>query len=960
MRNRWILFLAGIILIFSASCSDNALNDYTKYVDTMIGTGVYSSDGAMGESNTFPGPALPHGMVQLSPDTGPHIAGYLNTDTTIQGFSHTHLSGTGCWGLGNFLVMPTNGKIETEESGYRSAFSKKTEKAIPGYYSVKLEDYGILAELTATKRAGLHRYNFPANEKSNIIFDITHNLADDDPEFAEVEIINSNRIQGSVTIPEPFCGGEDAYTIYFAALVSKPFAEFGTWSESGLKQGNRITSGQDIGCFISYNLEQSEEIFLKVGVSFVSSEQALLNVKTEIPGWKFSQIRKQAKRAWNQKLNTIQVQGGTREDKIKFYTSLYHALLGPYTASDVNGKYRGMDKKVHTAKDHTYYHVYSLWDTFRSQHPLLTLIEPEIQNELVMTLLDKQKQGGWLPKWEFANHYTNCMIADHATSVIAESYIKGIRDYDTEHAYQAMRRNSTRLPGKGDITVLSKGTDFIPLKLCRKDGKAKIIWKNNGETNSIDFDWKYLYNDFQWHHYALKYDQNNNLQVYLDGKKVAQTSEKIPSLQKEKGSWKLGVHRENDKSGLYFTGNVGKIAFYDKPLDKKEILSLAKGNNIPEGIRIDFSKNRESSDYITIHGEPEFEKDKFSTSLAYDGIDDLLEIKNDKVNNKKFTLSFWFKTSAPTDFEGRNGLDYYIRYGYIPHNTEWGGWGSVSTTLEDAYNDYSIAKVAQAMGKTEDYKMFIKRAGFYKNLFDASTGFMRPKNKDGSWKQPFNPGDWEGFTEGNSWSYTWFVPHDVKGLMNLMGREKFIEKLDHIFSDHAYPKWDQYFSHYWHGNEPSQQLPYYYNYARQPWKTQEIVDDIMYNLYGIGSTGIPGNEDVGQLSAWFVLSAMGFHPVAPSQGTYLIGRPLFDRIEINLNKKYYNSDKFIIEAENNSRENKYIQSLSINGKKTDKTWFKHELIKKGGKISFDLGSEINKNFGTSDGSIPPSMSDNRK
>lgn len=957
MYRNWIFCIIVVLLFFGLfGCSQQPSYDYAKFVDPIIGTGVYSREGTMGESNTFPGPALPHGMVQLSPDTGPHIAGYFNSDSTIQGFSHTHLSGTGCWGLGNFLVMPITGSVKIEESEYKSAFDKSSEKASPGYYAVKLKDYNINTELTATRRAGLHRYSFPASESSHLLFDISHNLADEDPLNATVQILDNNKITGSITLPEPFCGGKTPYTIYFAAITSKPFKSFGTWSNGEIQANNRITSGLDIGCYVDFSTDNEEEIFLKAGVSFVDEEQALLNAETEIPNWDFAEIKKQAREAWNNKLNRIQVKGGTKTDKVKFYTALYHSLLGPYTASDVNGKYRGLDSKIHTT-DNTYYHVYSLWDTFRSEHPLLTLIEPEQQNEMVVSLLEKQKQGGWLPKWEFANRYTNCMIADHATSIIAESYLKGIRNYDTEHAYRAMKKNSVRLPGRGNIKVLSNSEDFVALQLNR-DGKAYMKWSNN-KNQELDFDWKFIYNDMQWHHYTMTYNKNHELQIYLDSKKVAENKGEIQSLENNRGVWRIGVHREGNKSGRYFTGNFGEICFYDRSLSKKEISKLAKRGVIEKGRQLYFSDESVIPQNMTVSGEPEYENGVFGSSIAFDGIDDMVEIKDPNPNQNGITISFWFKTSAPTDFQGRRGLDYYLRYGYIPHDTDWGGWGSVSTTLEDAYNDYCVAQVAKDMGKNEDYREFREKATYYKNVFDQTTGFMRPKNKQGEWKKDFDPQDWAGFTEGNSWSYTWFVPHDVSGLKNLMGTEKFVDNLDHMFSQFSYPKWGGAFSHYWHGNEPSQQVPYYYNYVKQPWKTQRIVDKIMNELYGTGPAGIPGNEDVGQLSAWFVLSAMGFHPVAPAQCTYLVGRPLFDEVIINLDEKYYNSSKFVIKTKNNSKESRYIQSLSINGKKTNQTWFDHNLIQNGGEIIFEMGDKPNRNWGIENSSIPPSMSDNR-
>ncbi|PRX41253.1 putative alpha-1,2-mannosidase [Planifilum fimeticola] len=726
------------------------------YVDPFIGTDIYSEEGAMGEANTFPGAALPHGMVQLSPDTGRHIAGYMYRDKHIEGFSYTHLSGTGCWGLGSFLTMPMTGELKTTESGYRSAFRHETETATPGYYAVTLDDYGIRAEVTATTRTGFSRFTFPESENSRILFDVSHTLEDEPVSGGEVRILNNTTLVGSQVNPKPFCGGQTPYTVYFAAKFSKPFKSYGTWNGRQVSEGSNFASGNDIGAFVNYSTRQGERILVKVGISYVSEEQAMKNLNAEVPHWNFGKVRADARNIWNQKLGTIEVRDENEENKVKFYTGLYHALLGPYTFSDVDGKYMGFDNKVHTAKGYTQYHTFSLWDTFRAAHPLYNLVEPEEQNDFIKSLLANYEEGGWLPRWPMVNRYTNCMISDHAVSVIAESIMKDIGDFDRQKAYEAILKGATQLP------------------------------------------------------------------------------------------------------------------------------------------------------------PPEH------------------------------------------DFNGRSGLKEYERYGYIPYDTDWGGWGSVSTTLEDAYVDWTIAQVAKKLGKEKDYRRFVERAFHYKNLYDPETGFMRPRKADGDWREPFDPREWNEFVEGNSWSYTFFVPHDVRGLMQLMGRDTFRKRLDHIFSAFIYPAWNEKFSQYWHGNEPDQHYAYLFNYAGQPWKTQKYTRKIMDELYGTGPNGIPGNEDVGQLSAWFVLSAMGFYPVAPAQATYQIGSPLFDEVIIHLPEYHYGGKDFVIKRLGHE-DGPYIQTARLNGKPLRGPWFRHQDLADGGSLTFVMGPKPNKKWGSDPKDAPPSM-----
>jgi len=710
--------------------------DLTRYVNPFIGTGIYSYRGAERNINCYPGTVVPFGMVQLSPDTGNNVAGYFYEDSNIEGFSHTHLSGCGDYGLGNILTMATTGDVKTTEIEYKSSFSHDLEVAYPGYYMVMLEDYNIKAELTVTARCGFQRYTFPDSDNAHILIDVTHTLEDDEPIDAFVEIVDNNAITGYVTIPEPFTNGKKPYTTFFTAKFSKPFSSYGTWKDKILYYGSDSGSGDDIGAYVNFSTYENEIIKVKVGISYVSEEQAYLNLENEITNWDFDFVKNNARDAWNNRLNVINVEGGTNDQKVIFYTALYHSFLMPHIFSDVNGRYIGFDDKIHIAENYTEYATFSLWDTFRSEHPLLVLLQPERQNDMIKSLIDQYKYGGWFPKWPFLNRYTNCMIGDHATSVIVDSYLKGVNNFDVSTAYEGMRKSAMELPPDSH------------------------------------------------------------------------------------------------------------------------------------------------------------------------------------------------------DYEGRTGLPYYKKLGYIPYNKDL---ESVSKTLENAYDDWCLAQIAKALGKDDDYELFMKRSNYYKNLFDPFTKFMRGRHSIGFRKILFIPSIWHDFTEGNSWMYTWFVPHDIEGLIDLMGKKRFIRRLDYFFNKFAHPILFAPFSHYWHGNEQANHAPYLYNYAGKPWKTQDLVRKIMDELYGTGIDGIPGNEDCGQLSAWYIFSAMGFYPVCPGNTTYQIGSPIFNKVTIHLSDQYYNGNDFVILANNVSAENKYIQSATLNGESLNRLWINHSEIVNGGVLILETG-----------------------
>jgi predicted alpha-1,2-mannosidase len=767
---RYLIFFFLLALTGISGTGFSPAN-YSDYVNTFLGTDYHG--------HTFPGAALPGGMVQLGPDTDikgwDWCSGYHYSDSSVMGFSHLHRSGMGAGDWGDIMVMPTTGELKvipgTKDNpgeGYRSQFSHSEEEASPGYYSVNLKDYGIKARLTVSERAGFHQYTFPKSEVSHILIDMNHGIGDVCTD-AQVKIVNNTEIEGH----RASNGFVKKQNVYFCAKFSKPFNSYGTWEKKSIKEGSGEGSGSQIGAYVNYITSENETIEVKVGISYTSIAQARLNLDSEIPDWNFNRVRDNARTKWNQALEKIEVEidkGSdktfTRQKMVTFYSALYHSLLFPAIFSDVDGKYKGLDNEVHPAKDFTYRSDFSLWDTFRAEMPLLTLIQPEISADVIKTMIAQYEQGGWLPTpQQFGNSYTNDMIGDHPVVVILDALRKGIRNFDVEKAYEAVRKNALETP----------------------------------------------------------------------------------------------------------------------PADHRS--------------------------------------------------------------------------------KGRKGLEVYLKYGYIPYDKER---ESVSKTLEYAFNDWCVAQLAKDLGKTDDYEMFIKRAANYRNITDVSTGFARPKNSSGSWLEPFDPkfigqGNDRHYTEANAWQYTWFVPHDVQGLINLEGgREKFVKKLDSLFTTSSdvhstVSDVTGLIGQYAHGNEPSHHTIYLYDYAGFPWKTQEMVRNVSDNLYNSGPDGLCGNEDMGQMSAWYVLSTMGFYQVAPGQNVYSIGSPEFSKVTIHLDKSFYNARQFVIEARNNSQKNKYIQSATLNGKPLTKPWFDHSEIKNGGTLIFSMGPEPNKNWGSEKAAAPPSM-----
>jgi len=750
MKTIYLPFFVITILILGCSNpepkkTDHSIDDdLTQYVNPFIGTDAHG--------HTFPGASMPFGMVQLSPDTRLEgwdgCGGYHYSDNVVYGFSHTHLSGTGVPDYADILLMPTVGDIKIEngsdnpDNGYASRFSHENETATAGFYTTYLDDYQVGVELTVSQRVGFHKYTFPENSQSNIIIDLLHR---DKVVGSELRVIGENEIEGY----RRSTAWANDQVIYFVAQFSKSFNEARVYIDDISSEGKN-GKGKNIKAAFIFDTGENETILVKVGISAVSIEGARKNLEAEIPHWNFDEVKNEAKKTWNNELGKIRVKGGTKEQVITFYTALYHSFLVPNLFMDIDKQYRGRDFQTHSAEGFDYYTIFSLWDTFRGEHPLFTLTQQKRTNDFIKTMLAQYEQGGRLPVWELAANETECMIGYHSIPVIADAYLKGIRDYDVEIAFEAMKHSA--------------------------------------------------------------------------------------------------------------------------------------------------------------------ELDHF-------------------------------------------GLKYYKKKGYIPAHEES---ESVSKTLEYAYDDWCIAIMAKDLGKMDDYETYIKRAQSYKNIFDPTTGFMRAK-MNGRWFEPFDPKEVNfNYTEANSWQYSFFVPQDVNGLINLLGDEEvLIDRLDKLFTENSETTGRHQsditglVGQYAHGNEPSHHMAYLYNYVGQPWKTQQRVRQIMDELYTEKPDGLCGNEDCGQMSAWYVLSAMGFYPVTPGNPIYAIGSPLFEEITINLE----NGKNFTIKANNNSPENIYIQSATLNEEVYSNSYISHTDIMAGAELIFEMGSEPNKSWATKEKDLPVSEID---
>lgn len=717
----------------TSKSSESISEDYAALVNPFIGTDF--------TGNTYPGAQAPFGMVQLSPDNGlagwDRIAGYFYPDSTIAGFSHTHLSGTGAGDLYDVSFMPVTLPYKEQSEGNLGIYSKfnhSDEHAYAGYYSVLLKDYNIKVELTATERVGIQRYTFPAAE-SAIFLNLKKAMNWDFTNDSQIAIVDSCTIEGYRFSQ----GWARDQKLFFRSRFSKPFESVEIDTTAIVLKGERI--GTAYIAQFNFNTKDGEQITIATSLSSVSKEGAAKNLSAEAPHDDFDRYVADAKNRWNTQLGKISVQGTNTDDKVKFYTSLYHTMLAPTIYSDVDGSYRGADGEIHKTDGWVNYSTFSLWDTYRASHPLFTYTEPERTNDMIKSFLAFFEQHGRLPLWPLWGGETEMMIGYHAVPVIVDAYLKGIGDFDAEKALNA----------------------------C----------------------------------------------------------------------------------------------------------------------------------------------------------------------------------VASADMDSYRGLGLYKKHGYIPYNITYDSsenW-SLSKTLEYAYDDYCIARMAEKMGKKDIAERFYTRAQNYKNLYNPASGFMQPLDDKGVFIKNFNPDDYtEYICESNAWHYLWSVQHDTKGLMELMGgQEKFEEKLDSMFTYIPAGKEDlPIFStgmigQYVHGNEPSHHVIYLYNQTQNKWKTQKYVAQVMNELYLNTPAGICGNEDCGQMSAWFVFSAMGFYPVNPVGGVYELGTPFFPELKLHLN----NGKVFTVLAPQVSKENIYVQSVKVDGKLYDKTYITHEQIMNGATVEFEMGSKPN-------------------
>ena len=724
---------AGLLL---AACAPNQTtqsqaDNLAAVVNPLIGTDF--------TGNTYPGAQVPFGMVQLSPDNGlpgwDRIAGYFYPDSTIAGFSHTHLSGTGAGDLYDVLFMPVTRPYKEAEGslGIHSAFSHDEESASAGYYRVRLKDYDIVAELTATERCGVQRYTFPAADAS-IFVNLRKAMNWDYTLDSKIEVVDSTTIRGYRFSQ----GWSPKQHVYFETRFSKPF-EAVRLDTTAIQAKGRGRIGTATIARLDFKTTEGEQITMVTSLSGVSLEGAHKNGLAEAPDLNFEGYRLRAAEAWNQQLAKIEVKGGTADDRVNFYTAMYHSMLAPTIYSDVDGAYFGPDGQAHSGEGHVNYSTFSLWDTYRAAHPLFTYTQPDRVNDMIKGFLRFYEQHGALPLWNLYGWETDMMIGYHAVPVVVDAYLKGIGDFDAEKALEA----------------------------C-----------------------------------------------------VA-------------------------------------------------------------------SANRDE----------------------YRGIGD------------------------------------YKRLGYVPAYSDpkrWESW-SLSKTLEYAYDDYCVARMAEKMGKAEIAKEFYARSQNYRNVFNPATSFFQPKDEKDRFNPKFTPDEYtEDICESNGWQYMWLVQHDIDGLMQLVGgKERFAQKLDSMFtyqpaSDEELPIFSTgMIGQYAHGNEPGHHVAYLFNKVGQPWKTQQYVSKVMRELYLNSPAGLCGNEDCGQMSAWLVFSAMGFYPVDPVSGRYEIGTPLFEEVRLRL----ANGNCFTMKAPGAGANRIYVQAAKLNGEPYDKSYITHEQIMSGATLELVMGEE---------------------
>ncbi len=732
-----LIFLLPMLCMCSQSTKK--AETFATHVDPIIGSG--------GHGHVFVGASVPFGAVQLGPNNifkgWDWCSGYHYSDSIIIGFSHTHLSGTGGADLGDILLMPVTGTVNVKRgqqdnisNAYASYFSHDNEAVKPGYYSVLLDKYDVKAELTATERVGVHRYTFPSGNDNHVIIDLKEGIGDKSYE-TYLKQVDANTIVGYRFSK----GWAKDQRIWFTLKSNQKIEKLDVYNNDTLV-GQSELKAQAVKGVISF-AGNSQEVVFKVGISPVSSENALANINAEAPEWDFNQIASLAEKKWDQELSKIKIETGDSTLKQIFYTAMFHSFIAPVLFNDADGSYRGTDKKVYNNPGFENYSIFSLWDTYRTEHELLTIVQPERVNDFINSMLAIYQQQGKLPQWHLMGNETNAMLGYSAAPVVVDAWQKGFDGFDEELAFEALKASGT--------------------------------------------------------------------------------------------------------------------------------------------------------------------------------------------------------------FQSQRGIAPLMEYGFIPRDK---AREATSVALENAIDDRSVAQMAKGLGKEEDFNYFFERAESYKSYFNKNTGFVHPRATDGSWATPYDPmesihmvGD---FSEGNGWQYTFLVPQDPEGLIDLFGGdEKFTNKLDSLFTvtgdmgEHASMDITGLIGMYAQGNEPCHHMAYLYAFAGQQWKTAEKIRYIVNEFYTNKPDGLIGNEDCGQMSAWYVMSSLGFYPVNPSNGVYVFGSPLFDEATINLPE----GKTFTVETENNSKENIYIQSVELNGQPYTKSYIKHQDIMAGGVVKFIMGNKPNYNFG---------------
>jgi predicted alpha-1,2-mannosidase len=759
----------------TAGQASHSAQEKLAFVDPFIGTGP--------DGHTFPGATVPFGMVQLSPDTQIRpfkqsykwASGYSYEDTTILGFSHTHFSGSGHSDLGDVLIQPISGEVRLEpgdierpESGYRSRFSHQQEKAAPGYYAVDLLDYGIHAELTASPRVGVHRYTYPAGKPEHVLIDLRSSIYT----YPGKVLWSRLRIRddGTVTGMRETRGWAPGRQLYFAIRFSQPIERHSLYDREpipveyhGFKtpgtspENTQAMEGRGLIAVFGFH-PQAQPLVVKVALSPVSEDNAIANMDAEVPGFDFDAVHAAATASWTKEFQRIDITASP-EMKKNLYTALYHALQSPNVSMDTDGSYRGPDNQVHHAAGFHFVSNLSLWDTFRAEQPLMTLLEPEERtSDLVNSLLAsrRESQFGILPIWQEQGIETWCMIGYHAVPEIADATMKGIRGFDKEEGLRAAVASATYGP--------------------------------------------------------------------------------------------------------------------------------------------------------------------------YGSLED------------------------------------YMRLGYVPvdHDDE-----AASKTMEYAFDDWTIARMAGALKHRDVEDTFTKRAGNWRNNFNLKDGFVEPRFANGEYRSPFEPakaGAGSGFTEGNSWQYSWFQPQDEQGLVDLLGgNAQLIAKLDAMFDakvdPHQYADVEDIsgmIGQYIHGNEPSHHLAYLYVYAHAPLRTQERLKLIVVSQYRPAPDGLVGNDDLGQMSAWLLFTALGFYPVAPGSNEYVIGRPFVDEATLHLP----NGNTFKVIAEGLDSSHAYVKSVTLNGHPLSRSFLRHEELMQGGELRFVMSNKADATWSMQPLELPYSMTRN--